>query len=267
MTRLIHIADLHFGTEDPALVDAFVDFCVDAGPDVIVAAGDFTQSGRRHEFQEAADFLSRLPAPAVGTPGNHDVPVRSLRQRFLTPWDRFERYMRPVLAESHKAAGLHVESLVTARRAQWQPDWSLGRIGRRRLARTLDRFDHDGAAVRVLTCHHPILAPGGSRGRARTAYAWHAAQEIAARCDLVLTGHLHETFAHALSVGDHACWFVGCGTTFSHRTRDEDAGFNMLTLGSETIETVHYQIAPNRRFERSSARELSRSAHRASPAD
>ena len=264
MTRLIHIADLHFGTEDPALVDAFVDFCHDAEPDVVVAAGDFTQAGRRREFQAAADFVARLPAPAVGTPGNHDVPVRSLRQRFITPWDRFDRYLRPVLAESHAAPGLQVESLVTARRAQWQPDWSLGRIGRRALERTLGRFDGDGDTTRVLTCHHPILAPRGSLGRARTAHAWRAAPQIAAHCDLVLTGHLHETFAQSLSVGDHACWFVGCGTTFSHRTREEEAGFNLLTLDRDTIETVHYEAGPNRRFQRRAGRMLSRAAHRAS---
>jgi 3',5'-cyclic AMP phosphodiesterase CpdA len=265
MTRLIHIADLHFGAEDPALVDAFVDFCTDVEPDVIVAAGDFTQAGRRREFRDAADFLSRLSAPAVGTPGNHDVPVRSVRQRFLSPWKRFDRFMRPVLAERHVAPGLQVESLVTARRAQWQPDWSLGRVGRRELAAILDRFDDSDGTTRVLTCHHPILAPGGSRGRARTARAWHAAPLIAAHCDLVLTGHLHETFTQSLSVGDHACWFVGCGTTFSHRTREEAAGFNLLTVESDAIETVHCEAGPDGRFHRGSGRLLSRSAHRTSP--
>ena len=258
MTRLIHIADLHFGAEDPVLVDAFATACDMIDPDLVIAAGDFTQAGRRREFDAAAGLLASLPAPVVGTPGNHDVPVRSVSQRLASPWRRYRKILGPVIKDRYSTADMQVESLGTARRAQWQPDWSLGRIGRRRLDRILSRFDPSGAQARILTCHHPILSPGGPRGRARTAYAAQAAPKIAQHCDLVLTGHLHETYACVLTSGERNCWFLGAGTTFSHRTRGEGAGFNLITLADDAIETTHYQAGPDRRFRPVSSRLLPR---------
>jgi len=246
MTTLFHIADMHFGAEDRTLVDAFTEVCNEKAPDLVVAAGDFTQAGRKREFDDAARFLAALDAPVVGIPGNHDVPVRALHRRFTTPWRRYERSIGRYLEPSHQDEGLHVESLRTARRAQWQPDWSLGRIGQPSLGRALDTLAQGDAAFRVLTCHHPILAPGGNRGRARTARAGKSVDTIAAHCDLVLTGHLHETFTLPARAPDHTCWFVGAGTTFSRRTRGEPAGFNALEIGEDAIAITHYVAHPER---------------------
>lgn len=240
MTTLFHIADLHFGAEDRDLVDAFVAFCNAAGPDLVVAAGDFTQGGRKSEFESAARFLGALNAPVVGIPGNHDVPSRALHHRFATPWRRYERTIGRVLKAGHRDGRVHVESLRTARRAQWRPDWSLGRIGQPSLAQALDALGDSEAGVRVLTCHHPILAPGGHRGRARTARAERSVSAIARHCDLVLTGHLHETFTLPARGPEHTCWFIGAGTTFSRRTRGEPAGFNGLEIDGETVRITHY---------------------------
>ena len=228
MTKLFQIADLHFGTEDRHLVDAFVDLCNASRPDAVIAAGDFTQSGRKSEFDAAARFLGRLDPPVVGIPGNHDVPSRALHRRFTTPWRRYERSVGRHMASSLEDGALHIEGLRTARRAQWQPDWSLGRIGRPSLGRALDLLAERDADLRVLTCHHPILAPGGNRGRARTARAGTSVTTIAEHCDLVLTGHLHETFALPAEGPSHTCWFVGAGTALSHRTRGEPPSFNLF---------------------------------------
>ena len=114
------------------------------------------------------------------------------------------------------------------------------------LTRALDLLDDSPAATRVLTCHHPILAPGGNHGRARTARAGKSVETIAQSCDLVLTGHLHETFALPAEAPAHTCWFVGAGTTFSRRTRGETAGFNALEIGEDTIRITHYTAHPDR---------------------
>ena len=232
MTRILHMADLHFGAEHPGLVEAFLLSARDLSPDLVVAAGDFTQSGRRQEFEAAARFFSRLDLPVVGMPGNHDTPVRALHERFTRPWRRFERLLRPHMACRHATDEVRVECLLTARRAQWRPDWSLGRVSLPALDAALERLNTAGTAggLRVLTCHHPLLAPGGSRGRARTARAEEAVSRTAKACDLVLTGHLHQTFAEAVAGDDRVCWFVGAGTTFSLRTRSEPAAFNCLDV-------------------------------------
>ncbi|WP_203292554.1 metallophosphoesterase family protein [Maricaulis parjimensis] len=243
MTRILHIADLHFGAEHPSLVAAFKDTARTLKPDLIVAAGDFTQSGRKREFEQAADFFAALNVPAIGMPGNHDTPVRALHERFTRPWQRFESRLRPHLQPRHDSEQVRIETLLTARRAQWRPDWSLGRVALPALKQALDRLNPAGemAALRVLTCHHPLLAPGGARGRARTARAAQAARLAAQSCDLVLTGHLHETFAEPCTIDQRTCWFVGAGTTFSLRTRDEPAAFNCLDVTPGMIRMVPWE--------------------------
>ncbi len=259
MTRILHLADLHFGAEHPGLVDAFLEAAKELSPDLVIAAGDFTQSGRRQEFEAAARFFSRLDAPVVGMPGNHDTPVRALHERFTRPWRRFETILRPHLSHRHDTGPLRVECLLTARRAQWRPDWSLGRVSLPALDAALDRLnrDDDGTALRVLTCHHPLLAPGGQQGRARTARAKEAVVRAAQACDLVLTGHLHQTFAEKVEREDGVCWFVGAGTTFSLRTRDEPAAFNCLDLEAGRIRMTPYEAhAINTGFRPGAVREL-----------
>lgn len=243
MTRILHIADLHFGAEHPALVEAFHDTARALAPDLVIASGDFTQSGRKREFEAAARFFAALEAPVIGMPGNHDTPVRALHERFFRPWRRYHRSLEAEISDRFAGPSVRVECLRTARRAQWQPDWSLGRVSLPDLDTALDRLNADDAdqATRILTCHHPLLAPGGARGRARTARAEEAARRSADQCDLVLTGHLHETFAESLERDGRLCWFIGAGTTFSLRTRDEPAAFNCLDLAPDRVEMTPYE--------------------------
>jgi 3',5'-cyclic AMP phosphodiesterase CpdA len=243
MTRILHIADLHFGTEHPGLVDAFVQTARDLSPDLVVAAGDFTQAGRKREFDAASRFFAQLEATVVGMPGNHDTPVRALHERFTRPWRRFESSLRPHLKSRFSTDGLRVECLLTARRAQWRPDWSLGRVSLPALDQALTQLNdtEETGGLRVLACHHPLLAPGGARGRARTARAEEAVERTARACDLVLTGHLHETFAESVTHDDRTCWFVGAGTTFSLRTRGEPAAFNCLDFDGDRIRMTVFE--------------------------
>ena len=260
MTRLLHIADLHFGDEDEGLVQAFLSRCAELEPDVVVAAGDFTQSGRRREFQAAARFFSALDAPVVGIPGNHDTPVRALHERFLRPWRRFDRTVGPHVQPRLALPDLQIEGLLSARRAQWQPDWSLGRINPRRLEPVLASLDKaDTHVTRALTCHHPILAPGGTRGRARTFGAARALSRIAASCDMVLTGHLHESFALPVRATGQTCWFIGASTTFSRRTRDSAAGFNCIDVEPDGLMLTVYEADARRpRFNKANSTHLAR---------
>ena len=235
MTRLFHIADLHFGAESDRLVAAFEEACAAENPGLLVAAGDFTQAGRRREFAAARAMFDRIGLPAVGAPGNHDVPVYALGQRALTPWRRFHSQLGEQVIPAYRSDALHVESLHTARRAQFRPDWSLGRVSGRHLEPVIERLAASAAGTRILTCHHPLLAPGGLKGRARTHRGDRAADLAAEACDLVLTGHLHETFVLPAPDEDKSCWFVGTGTTFSDRTRDEAASFNRIDIEPERI--------------------------------
>ena len=234
MTRLVQISDIHFGAEDSALVEPLSAAINDLAPDIVILTGDVTQYGRRREFSAARAFLDTLDVPLVGAPGNHDTPYFDMAARLTSPWKRFERWLAPRLQPSAEAARARVEMLPTARGAQARMDWSLGRVRKRDALRAGEALGaHDG--LKVLAGHHPLVAPGGLTGRAKTTGGARAARLIAeAGVDLYLSGHLHQVFAEALDRGDGSvCWFVGAGTALSRRTRGEPASFNVIEAGEE----------------------------------
>lgn len=234
MTRLVQISDIHFGAEDPALVMPLSEAINDLAPDLVILTGDVTQYGRRSEFAAARAFLETLQAPIVGAPGNHDTPYFNMAARLTGPWKRFERWLGPRLQPRAEAGRARVEMLPTARGAQVRIDWSLGRVRRRDALRAGARLsDFEGCSV--LAGHHPLVAPGGLKGRAKTTGGARAAQLITqAGVDLYLSGHLHQVFAEAMEREDGSvCWFVGAGTALSRRTRGEPASFNVIEVSED----------------------------------
>jgi 3',5'-cyclic AMP phosphodiesterase CpdA len=235
MTRLIQISDLHFGAEDPALVSRLSEQINALSPDAVIVTGDVTQFGRRREFAAARAFLDTLSAPVVGAPGNHDTPYLNMAARLASPWKRFDRWLGPRLQPRAQAGRASIEMLPTARGAQARVDWSLGRVRKRDAIKAGEALS-DHAGLRVLAGHHPLVAPGGLRGRAKTSGGARAAQLIAeAGVDLYLSGHLHQVFAEPLDRDDGSvCWFVGAGTALSRRTRGEPASFNVIEAGGSS---------------------------------
>ncbi len=234
MTCLVQISDIHFGAEDPALVGPLSAAINDLAPDAVILTGDVTTFGRRREFAAARAFLDTLDAPVVGAPGNHDTPYFDMAARLTSPWKRFERWLGPRLQPRAEAGRARIEMLPTARGAQARVDWSLGRV-RRRDAECAGEALSGHAGLRVLAGHHPLVAPGGLTGRAKTSGGARAARLISeAGVDLYLSGHLHQVFAEALDRGDGSvCWFVGAGTALSRRTRGEPASFNVIEAGAD----------------------------------
>lgn len=260
MARILHMADLHFGTESDALAEALIARCAELDPHVVVAAGDLTQFGRRREFEKARAFFERLDAPVVASPGNHDTPYANLFSRLVTPWGRFAKRMGQSVVPRFRDPEVAVETFETARGLQIRLDWSLGRARPDQAREIASRLASEAGpdAARVVACHHPLVAPGGSTGRARTTYAEEAA-DIFARggADLVLTGHLHQVFALKESRDAHACWFVGASTALSARTRDEPAGFNVIDIAEDAFTMTVYAadgedfaVSDERRLER-----------------
>ncbi|HCR95888.1 MAG: hypothetical protein CMH91_14145 [Oceanicaulis sp.] len=229
MTRLAQISDLHFGAESPGLPEALLETLNALAPDAVIASGDFTQYGRRREFDAARDFFSAINAPVIAAPGNHDTPYLNLAARVAAPWARFEKRLGKGVTPSWRSPTAAVESYLTARGLQAQLDWSLGRANPRHAARIAQSFN-DFRGLKVVAAHHPLMAPGGLKGRAKTRGGREAADIfVQAGLDLVVTGHLHQVFALPQRRPDGgSCWFVGAGTALSHRTRGEPPSFNLF---------------------------------------
>ncbi|GGE32183.1 metallophosphoesterase [Marinicauda pacifica] len=261
MTKILHIADLHFGREDERLVEALAEMEKTLAPDVVVASGDLTTFGKRSEFAAARKLFERFRAPVVASPGNHDVPYANIFSRLLSPWRRFRRRMGDTIEPRFADDKVAIESFETSRGAQWRLDWSLGRARPDQAREIAGRLQHNApnGQLRVVTCHHPLVAPEGMTGRAKTKFGGAAADVfIRGGAHLVLTGHMHQVFALAESHEDHVCWFVSASTAFSIRTRDEPAGFNLLTVEDDHFVMDVYVATTEGDFMHSETRHLNR---------
>ncbi|MFN3520943.1 MAG: metallophosphoesterase family protein [Phenylobacterium sp.] len=233
--RIAHLSDIHFGDENVEAVAAAAAQLRADPPDLTIISGDLTRFAEKDEFVAAAAWLESLPDPLLVTPGNHDAPYIAWAERIFRPFARYQRAIGPVWRQSHRAEGLAVEGVNTARGAQWRLNWSKGAI---RAAQAQDACARlrQAEGLKVLVCHHPLieLPHGPMTGRVRGGRA--AAQAFAeAGVDLVLTGHLHAPFALAYPFADGRTYAVGAGT-LSVRERGVPAGFNMLNVERAAIE-------------------------------
>jgi 3',5'-cyclic AMP phosphodiesterase CpdA len=191
MRRIAHLSDLHFGAEDPVLVEAAVAAVDAARPHLVVVSGDLTQRARSAQFRAARAFLDRLPRPRIVVPGNHDVPLWNVFARGWTPLVKYRRIVADDLMPFHVDAEIAALGLNTARSFTVKD----GRLNRAQLAAARTCFaDAPAGAVRIVVTHHPFDRPEAARsddivGRARQAIAAFTALGV----DLILSGHLHLT--------------------------------------------------------------------------
>ena len=106
MIRMAHLSDLHFGSEIPNVTEALLEAVGEISPDVVVISGDFTMAGRRSEYRSAAEFVSRIRAPVVATPGNHDIPAYALWERFTNPLGRYQEWISPIAYTKYSSASV-----------------------------------------------------------------------------------------------------------------------------------------------------------------
>ncbi len=81
MRRVVQISDLHFGNNDPMLLQPLTPGDRAIAPDLLIVSGDLVEHASREEFLAARDFLQTLPQPQMVVPGNHDLPFYNLAAR------------------------------------------------------------------------------------------------------------------------------------------------------------------------------------------
>lgn len=217
MTRIAHISDSHFGTEDPPVCSALTRDLLIQAPDLVVLTGDVTQRARTGEFLAARAFLDGLaPLPVLAVPGNHDLPLFDLFVRFSAPYGRFLRYISPSLCpiwQKRELAVLGINSTRLLRHKHGDLSMELINDVARELERMPQRF-------KVVSLHHPLTALSGED---RSNRARHAAEAIGrwseAGADLFLGGHIHLPSCVAGGHPRKQTVFVQAGTAVSTRRR------------------------------------------------
>jgi len=232
MKTIVHLSDLHFGTEVPRVAEALVADVRAQSPSLVIVSGDLTQRARSGQFRAAGAYLARLPQPQLIVPGNHDVPLYDVVRRFLAPLRRYCRFITSDLDPTYVDSELYVAGLNTARSFTWKN----GRISVEQIEALQGRLEHGGLRVKVVVTHHPFLPPPGDAGIDLVGRAARAITVLdACNVDLLLAGHLHQGYAGDIRThypaARRAMIAVQAGTAISHRMRKGEANaYNLLQV-------------------------------------
>ena len=232
MSVLLQISDPHFGTEQPPVVEALTRLARQQRPDLLVLSGDITQRARPAQFEAARAFMSRLGAPLVAVPGNHDVPLFDLWARLRRPYARHVAAFGADLEPVHASPDLMVVCVNTTR-AWRHKHGEVSGFQVDRVARILAGAGN--AQLRVVVVHQPVAVtraedvPNRLRGHAAALQRWSAAG-----ADLVMGGHIHLPYVMALHGLARPMWAVQAGTAVSARVRrDVPNSVNLLRWGTD----------------------------------
>lgn len=233
--NILHLSDLHFGRIDQRVLETLEEFIQKHSHeiDLTILTGDLTQRARHHEFVAAHGFLSSLKSPLFLVPGNHDIPLYNLFQRFFSPYEKFLKYMHPFASNYFENDKVAVIGLWTTDHLSIQQ----GIIRYRDFEHAIERFSQVGSdKIKIIASHHPLLSI--THGKSRQ----HLDEILQLKPHLLLWGHEHHAQVRHFSNERLLPLLVASGTSVSSRTRLQSNSFNYLSLneGSAQVQIHHF---------------------------
>ncbi|WP_456281263.1 metallophosphoesterase [Cupriavidus sp. JZ107] len=218
VSRVLHLSDTHFGTEQTPVVEAVLELADSMKPDVVVLSGDITQRARRGQFAAARAFISKLSRPTLAIPGNHDIPLFNVAARILNPYGGYRRAIGMDLEPVFSNDGVLAIGVNTTRPSRHKN----GEISREQVDRVCAQLRQaQPHQLRIVVVHQPVRAVVASDtrnlliGREAAVPAW-----VDAGVDIVLGGHIHLPYVAPLpAYSTRRAWAVQAGTAVSHRVR------------------------------------------------
>lgn len=244
MRKIVHISDIHFGRTDKVVVSKLGEKIDELEPHLLVLSGDVTQRAKRREFAEARTFLDRLGVPKIVVPGNHDVPLYNVFQRFRNPFKKYDEVFGADREPEFVDEEIAVVGINTARSFTIKS----GRINDEQVNAICTRMDElDEKMLKVVVTHHPFDIPVDGDAGDLVGRAKEMMPRIAdCGADVFLAGHLHRssitTSAHRYRMQNgYSALIIQAGTAASTRARGEPNSFNLLEF--------EYPVLTVRRFE------------------
>ena len=253
MTKLLQISDMHFGTEQPLVMQALLSLSDEKKPDVLVVSGDITQRAMPSQFSRARAFCDRLGiARMLSLPGNHDIPLYNLFARLVRPYAAYQRAFGQALEPELLTPSL---CLATVNTTRWWRHKN-GEVSKAQIARVCGQLSRaKPQQLRVVVVHQPVhvLRPQDEHDRLR---GWQPAVTAWAEAgaDIVMGGHIHLPYVCELSSTvsglSRRLWCVQAGTAVSSRVRWESPNsVNLLEFAPDadgvrcSVERWDYQKA------------------------
>jgi 3',5'-cyclic AMP phosphodiesterase CpdA len=257
MRRIVHISDLHFGTELPDVAEGLLRDIEGHARHLLVVSGDLTQRARRGQFAKARAFLDRIPLPRIVVPGNHDIPLYNVVARFGWSLANYRGYITPDLCPKFSDDELAVAGVNTARPNRWKD----GRIEKEQIEELWTYFHQQPATkFKILVAHHPFIPPNNDPQATLVDGAKAALRMLeSSGCHLILAGHLH--LAYTGDVRPHhveikrSILVAQAGTAISHRRRDEPNAYNLIAIDGDLLR-IEVRAWSGREFKGTGAEEF-----------
>jgi 3',5'-cyclic AMP phosphodiesterase CpdA len=233
MRRIVHISDLHFGNNDPALLQPLRKAIESIEPHFLVISGDLVEHASNAEFEQAHNFLRTLPKPQMVVPGNHDLAFYNFFQRATVGLATYKKYITDDLQPEYQDDEIAILGANTSR--IWPiRGGSLSSLQLEQLTRNFAAISDE--KVRLLVTHHPFDLPDVQGHRLIVGHARRAITRLAPLVDILMAGHIHlsstGSTATRYKTEGHAIAFVQAGTAISNRDKGETNSFNSLSVTS-----------------------------------
>ncbi|HEX2825277.1 MAG TPA: metallophosphoesterase family protein [Burkholderiales bacterium] len=242
MRTIVHMSDLHFGRVDRALIEPLRRRVHALAPHVTVVSGDLTQRAKPDQFREARRFLDSLPGARIVVPGNHDVPLYNLFQRFFTPLSKYQRFISDDLEPTYRDEEMVVVGINTARSLVFKG----GRVNEEQVEAVRAKLCALPESIaKVVVSHHPFDLPEHMDDDDIVGHA-NRAMHMFSRCgaDVLLAGHVHVSHAgdttERYKIDGYAALVVQAGTATSTRGRGEANSFNALRVSPDEVTVDRY---------------------------
>lgn len=235
---LLHLSDLHFGTEKVECLMAIKQFCQAQKPELIVVSGDLTQRAKLIQFQHCQQFLNSLDCPYLVVPGNHDLPLYHLWNRFFSAFTYYKHFFEQ--DESYLETPHFYVVGVNSVRRRYHTRGSLSRQQIDMVYHHLSQAPQN--KLKLVVCHQPFYSdPLDTHGQKDCPVAARLALQQWGQTGLfgILHGHLHRAAVHDLTKVfrlevTHPIYDIHAGTASSYRLyHGLPNSFNVISITGE----------------------------------